>query len=136
MSSNINIANIFTLPPELSTEEFFESLVETESISIGRVISTGQTTPPGEWYDQERDEWVILLQGEAKLAYEDGTIATLGAGDYVLIGAHQKHRVEIHQHRTPLYLVGYFWLAVLFVIVIFFDRHRCALFSSESNLLK
>ena len=61
---------------------------------IERIISTGQSTLPGEWYDQNKDEWVILLQGEAILSYEDGSQIKLTVGDYLLIPAHQKHRVE------------------------------------------
>ena len=101
------MSNIFTLPPELPAEELFESLIETDRFKIQRIISTGQTTPPGEWYDQERDEWVMLLQGEAKLAYENDRIVTLKAGDYLLIRAHQKHRVEYTSSNPPC-----IWLAV------------------------
>ncbi len=101
------MSNIFTLPSELPTEELFESLIETDRLKIERIISTGQTTPPGEWYDQERDEWVMLLQGEAKLAYENDRIVTLKAGDYLLIRAHQKHRVEYTSSNPPC-----IWLAV------------------------
>ncbi len=53
-----------------------------------------QSTLPGEWYDQDTDEWVILLQGEAILSYADGSETNLTPGDYLFIPAHQKHRVE------------------------------------------
>lgn len=86
--------NIFELPEELLDRELFEPLIQTDQILIERIISTGQTTPEGEWYDQPRDEWVLLLQGEAQLMYEDGTSIELRAGDYLLIPAHQKHRVS------------------------------------------
>ncbi|MBW4651429.1 MAG: cupin domain-containing protein [Kastovskya adunca ATA6-11-RM4] len=101
------MANIFHLPTELSAEELFEPLVSGEAVLIERIISTGQTTPEGEWYDQERYEWVILLQGEAKLTYLDGSSISLQAGDYVLIPAHQKHRVEHTSAEPPC-----IWLAV------------------------
>lgn len=68
----MNMANIFDLPLKLPTEEWFEPLVSSEQVLIERIISTGQTTPVGEWYNQERDEWVILLQGNATLNYTDG----------------------------------------------------------------
>ncbi|NEO21553.1 MAG: cupin, partial [Moorea sp. SIO4A5] len=48
------IANIFNLPPELPTEELFEPLISTDNLLIERIISTGQTTPTGEWYDQDQ----------------------------------------------------------------------------------
>jgi len=101
------MTNIFNLPAELPTEELFESLVSSGSILIERIISTGQTTPAGEWYDQTRDEWVILLQGEAKIAYPNDPAVTLKAGDYLFIRAHQKHRVEYTSSQPPC-----IWLAV------------------------
>ena len=85
--------NIFDLPSSLPHQELFETLLSTDNVLIERIISTGQTTPPEEWYDQEKDEWVILLQGQATLAYADGSQIQLTAGDYILIPAHQKHRV-------------------------------------------
>lgn len=86
--------NIFQLPESLLDQELFEPLIETDQLLIERIISTGQTTPEGEWYDQMRDEWVLLLQGEAQLMYEDGRTIDLKAGDYLLIPARQRHRVS------------------------------------------
>jgi cupin 2 domain-containing protein len=100
-------ANIFDLPSFLPTIEVFEPLVSNDNILIERIISTGQTTPLGEWYDQDKDEWVILLQGEASLVYDDGSIIDLTVGDYLLIPAHQKHRVEYTSSEPPC-----IWLAV------------------------
>ncbi|MBZ0269048.1 cupin domain-containing protein, partial [bacterium] len=48
---------------------------------------------PGFWYDQDEDEWVVLLSGSATLAWEDGRERELGPGDHVRIPAHEKHRV-------------------------------------------
>ena len=101
------MANIFDLPSSLPDQELFEALVLDNNILIERIISTGQTTPPGQWYDQDRDEWVILLQGEATLAYADSSQIKLTAGDYLLIPAHKKHRVEYTSSDPPC-----IWLAV------------------------
>jgi len=101
------MSNIFKLPSPLPSSELFESLFLTEKVLIERIISTGQTTPPGEWYNQETDEWVILLQGKAELSYEDGEKIFLQAGEYLLIPAHVKHRVEYTSHEPPC-----IWLAV------------------------
>ena len=101
------MANIFDLPPELPTEECFEPLVSGDNVLIERIISTGQITPVGEWYNQDRDEWVILLQGDATLGYFDGSRIQLKAGDYVFIPARQKHRVEYTSSKPPC-----IWLAV------------------------
>jgi len=86
--------NIYELSQEVYQLEKFEQIVSGKNIRIARIISTGQTTPTGQWYDQELDEWVILLQGEAELSYADDTRIRLKAGDYLLIPAHTKHRVE------------------------------------------
>ncbi len=101
------MTNIFDLPSSLPNKELFESIVSTDNILIERIISTGQTTPPEEWYDQAKDEWVILLQGEAILSYVDGSQIKLTAGDYLFIPAHQKHRVEYTSSEPPC-----IWLAV------------------------
>ncbi|HEY9881733.1 MAG TPA: cupin domain-containing protein [Leptolyngbyaceae cyanobacterium] len=91
----------------MPNSEVFEPLFQKETCLIERIISTGQVTPANQWYDQDRDEWVILLQGEARLAYEDGTEVNLGLGDYLLIPAHCKHRVTYTSTEPPCV-----WLAV------------------------
>jgi cupin 2 domain-containing protein len=101
------MTNIFQLPSQLPPEELFESLLKNDRVLIERIISTGQTTPAGEYYDQDWDEWVILLQGEAELSYEDNSRIKLVAGDYVFIPAHQKHRVDYTSITPPC-----IWLAV------------------------
>jgi len=103
------MANIFNLPTQLLREELFESLFNNEKILIERVVSTGQITPENEWYDQERDEWLILLQGDAELSYEDASRIKLRRGDYLFIPAHQKHRVEYTSSEPPC-----IWLTIFF----------------------
>ncbi|MEL7036736.1 MAG: cupin domain-containing protein [Cyanobacteria bacterium J06592_8] len=97
----MQLKNIYTLPENLPPTEQFESLIENKTLKIERIISTGQTTPAGEYYNQEKDEWVMLLQGEATLSYSDGSEIQLKAGDYLLIPAHQKHRVEYTSTNPP-----------------------------------
>lgn len=87
------ISNLFAnLNPSADAEEFTE-LLNNPHVRLERIISTGQTTPPGEWYDQDWDEWVILLSGAAKLEFEGDVIQELQPGDYVLLPAHCHHRV-------------------------------------------
>lgn len=74
---------------------------------IERIISVGHVTPAGEWYDQATDEWVLLLQGEAELAFEGGDRQRLKRGDYLLIPAHCRHRVEATSTDPPC-----LWLAM------------------------
>jgi cupin 2 domain-containing protein len=102
--------NIYNVPTQLPTTELFETLLDRDNIVIERIVSQGQTTPPGKWYDQDRHEWVILLQGEAELSYEDNSRIKLSKGDYLFIRAHQKHRVEYTSVR-PICI----WLAIHFL---------------------
>lgn len=99
--------NLFQLPTQLPGVELIEALIPDRGILIERIISRGQTTPPGVWYDQERDEWVVLLQGRARLAWENGQELTLEAGDWAFIPAHERHRVEYTSVQPPC-----IWLAV------------------------
>ncbi len=124
------MANIFNLPASLPDEELFETLLKSENVLIERIISTGQTTPPGEWYDQEKDEWVILLQGKAELSYADGSKIKLSAGDYVFIPAHQKHRVEYTSSEPSC-----IWLAVHANIKTTIGHSSGSNFSSPSDEL-
>ncbi len=101
------VINLFNLPNPLPDEEVFESLIADNGVLIERIISTGQASPKGYWYDQDRDEWVVLLQGRAKLVWEDGREMEMGPGDWVLIPAHQRHRVEWTSQNPPC-----IWLAV------------------------
>ena len=77
------------LPAELT-----EELVRSEHVRIERIVSRGHTSLPGFWYDQEENEWVVVLSGWAELTYSDGSSIRLGAGDWISIPAGVKHRVE------------------------------------------
>jgi cupin 2 domain-containing protein len=101
------IDNLFHLPPPPWPEEVLETLHQARGTRIERILSCGHTTPIGEFYDQEDDEWVVLLQGEAELTYEDGSTRRLAAGDYLFIPAHQRHRVSYTSSEPPC-----LWLAV------------------------
>lgn len=75
--------------------EIFEPLVTTDQWLFERIISYGHTTPPGMWYDQPRDEWVVLLSGAARLRFDGcDEIVELTPGDAMKIPAHTRHRVE------------------------------------------
>lgn len=88
-------------------EEFFEDLFQGNNFRLERIISTGQITPEDEWYDQENDEWVILLQGRARLLYDSGDEVEINSGDWILIPSHTKHRV-IYTSSDPECI----WLAL------------------------
>lgn len=77
--------------PKGKTQEKIEDLFSGKSFRVERILSSGQVS--SEWYDQEEEEFVCLLQGEAKLQYENGNILSLQKGDTLFIPTHQKHKV-------------------------------------------
>jgi cupin 2 domain-containing protein len=82
------------LPTTAADEEFLE-LVATPAVRIERIVSLGQATPPGEWLEQDWAEWVILLEGAARLQFEaEPEARVLVRGDHVAIPGHARHRVE------------------------------------------
>ncbi|KAF0203610.1 MAG: hypothetical protein FD170_1037 [Bacteroidetes bacterium] len=86
--------------------EVFDTLFDG-SVKIERILSSGHTTPGGQWYDQPADEWVLLIQGSAKLLFAENEEVTLEAGDYIFIPAHQKHRVSYTSSEPSC-----IWLAI------------------------
>ena len=101
-------ANLFADIPAALAGELTEALVETQSLRLERIVSAEQTTPRDEWYDQEREEWVILLSGSAGLLFEgENEPLVLSPGDYVLIPAHRRHRVEWTEEKTVWLVLHY-----------------------------
>jgi cupin 2 domain-containing protein len=75
-------------------EEIFTPLVTGRDFELEEIASHGAASPEGFWYDQGRDEWVLLAKGEATLRFEEGEPMELEAGDHLLIPAGKRHRVE------------------------------------------
>ena len=97
------------IPPQLA-EELFTSLLHTDKLHIERIVSQGHANAKGEWYDQDQDEWLILIQGAATLEFAGQIeLKKLQAGDYLLIPAHCRHRVEWTEPGTDS-----IWLTVHF----------------------
>ncbi len=91
----VDIKNIFSFFYDPSPEEIFETIINTNQFKIERIISNGQSTDKGNWYNQDRSEWVIVLKGSAGLIFEDNRkVVIMKPGDYINIPAHKKHRVE------------------------------------------
>lgn len=99
--------NLFDLPEAMGHEEHIERIFSGKDVWMERIISTGQSSPEGYWYDQDQDEWVTVLHGKAELAWEDGRRLMLEPGDWVMLPAHEKHRVEWTSRNPPC-----IWLAV------------------------
>lgn len=86
--------NFFHDLPERLDSEFAEEILSGKDFKLERIVSEGQTSPSNFWYDQEKNEFVLLLSGSAKIGFEDGEIFELNPGDYLVINAHQRHRVD------------------------------------------
>ena len=100
--------NLLADLPDATMGEVFQPLVERDGIRIERIVSRGQATPEGEWYDQEWDEWVLLLSGEAGILIGgEAKPRMLGEGDHLLLPAHCRHRVLWTAPDRPTV-----WLAV------------------------
>ena len=86
-------SNIFENIPEQLKQECFDTLVQSEHVTIERIVSKGHTSPESGWYEQKRNEWVMVLQGAATIMFENGDQTRLQAGDHLNIPALCKHRV-------------------------------------------
>ena len=96
-----------SLPDGAGVEEFLP-LIANGAIRVERIVSAGQASPAGFWYDQDEDEFVALLAGSARLAIEGQDDLLLGPGDWVNLPAHCRHRVEWTSAEPPTV-----WLAVV-----------------------
>lgn len=94
--------------PERAPRERVDTLLKRPGVRLERIVSTGQASPPGFWYDQAEDEWVILLAGAAALRFQDESAdRALRPGDAVFISAHRRHRVAWTDPERPTV-----WLAL------------------------
>lgn len=107
IGSLLNMHNIFDAIPENLDAEVFERLIDGDAIRIERIISKGHSSPESGWYDQDKNEWLIVLKGEAILLFADESPVNLKTGDFIDIPAHKKHRVEWTDPGTET-----IWLAV------------------------
>ena len=100
--------NILAVLPDAREGEVFETLVERDGARVERIVSHGQATPEGEWYDQSWDEWVLVVAGRAGLLIEgEATPRELGPGDHVHLPSRCRHRVAWTDPYGPTV-----WLAV------------------------
>lgn len=104
--------NLFAaLPlPDVHAAEHFEKLLTRPGLRIERIVSSGQASAPGFWYDQAEGEWLVVLSGSAGLRLEhEAQERVLRVGDYLDIPAHCRHRVEWTEAG-----VSTVWLAVFY----------------------
>lgn len=107
MIQSRSVSNLFEIPPQSLAQECLDVLAQGPDVRIERIVSKGHVSPPGFWYDQDQDDWVGLVQGEAVLAWDHGGTQQLKPGDWLLIPAHARHRVEATSVDPPC-----IWLAV------------------------
>ena len=98
------VGNIYEGAKSTDAEDFRE-LFKNASVRIERIVSRTHSSPPGFWYDQDENEWVVVLKGNAVLEFERGESVAMREGDYVAIPRHLKHRVMETKRET-------WWLAV------------------------
>ncbi|PLK50457.1 cupin domain-containing protein [Uliginosibacterium sp. TH139] len=98
-------SNLLNELPLATEVEHFQTLLTRPGLRIERIVSDGQVSPPGFWYEQAEDEWLLLLAGQTVLEYEDGQQVALVMGDTLLIPAACRHRVVFTAPRSV-------WLAV------------------------
>lgn len=93
--------NLFSPPPSFGPEEELAVLWERPGARVERIVSSGHSSPPGFWYDQEEDEWVSVLEGAGEVEFSDGTKTRLGRGDALFLPAHVRHRVSFTSKEPP-----------------------------------
>lgn len=103
------LANVFDHLPAPSRDEDITELLSRPGVHVERIVSTGQSTPVDAPYDQDHDEWVLLLRGAAGLWIDSEGERSLRPGDHLLIPAHCRHRVTWTTADEPTV-----WLAIHF----------------------
>jgi len=104
-----NVSNLLADLALLGPDESFATILERPGVRIERIVSHGQTTPADAPYDQAGDEWVLLVQGAARLWLDGAGERALAPGDHLLIPAGCRHRVTWTSPGEPT-----IWLAVHF----------------------
>jgi cupin 2 domain-containing protein len=100
--------NLFADIPLGLPNELVETLLKADNLRIERIVSNGQESPAGFWYDQTQHEWIVVLKGAARLRFEgEDEPAQMKPGDWINIPAHKRHRVEWTATDEPTV-----WLAV------------------------
>ncbi len=100
--------NIFAeIPADLKTE-FIETICASQRVRIKRIVSKGHKSAPDFWYDQQDNEWVIVLKGEAEIEFESGRSLHLTAGSYLNIPAHERHRVSWTSEGETVWLTVHY----------------------------
>ncbi|HTQ38630.1 MAG TPA: cupin domain-containing protein [Pirellulales bacterium] len=104
------IENLLAEIPESLPEELVDVLVRVPGVQIVRVVSQGHASPPGFWYDQDEHEFVVLISGAARLAFEDqNEPLEMVTGSCINIPAHRRHRIDWTDPTQPTVWLGVFY---------------------------
>jgi cupin 2 domain-containing protein len=98
--------------PAVGASEVVERLAGSDGVRIERIVSHGEVSPDGFWYDQDEAEFVLVLAGAARLSFADGEAMALGPGDWVDIAPHRRHRVDWTDPDRPTVWLAVFYLAI------------------------
>ena len=104
--------NIFENIKVNRDKEQFNDIINTKDVRIERIVSNGQTSEQDFWYDQNENEFVVVLKGRAILQMKQNNEIkeyVLNEGDYLNINANIKHRVKYTSLDEPTV-----WLAVFY----------------------
>lgn len=101
--------NLFADIPERIDDELTSEVLRSRLVRIERIVSRGQASPPGFWYDQAEHEYVVVLAGKASLNIEGKSEMILGPGDFLYLSPHTRHRVEWTDPQQDTIWLAVFW---------------------------
>jgi cupin 2 domain-containing protein len=102
------LANLFDRILPSAAEESIEVLLAKPQLRIERIVSHGHSSPDDFWYDQDQNEWVLLVAGAARLEFEN-ELVEMSPGSFLSIPAHRRHRVQWTDPNQPTV-----WLAIYY----------------------
>ena len=106
MTMELTAGNLFEGDePPSPLDERSRDLFARAGVRVARIESNAFSSPEDFWYDQDDDEWVAVIAGDAVIEFADGTWHAMCAGDWVVIPAGIRHRIAGTDERT-------IWLAV------------------------
>ena len=104
-----SVFNLLASLPAARDGEVTQLMVTGKGVRFERIVSLGQASPEGFWYDQEEAELVIVLAGRARLNIAgESQDRALGPGDAVFLPVRCRHRVAWTDPNHPTV-----WLALL-----------------------
>ena len=109
MSDELVIGNLRLAIPHVLPEELFNTLAKGNGTRIERIVSHGHSSPPGSWFDQDEHEFVLVIQGRARLELAEQGELDLRAGDYLVLPPHLKHRVSWTDPQQDTVWLAVYW---------------------------